>query len=241
MGSQALIGSNTQMSFGLADEAAEETADRTKWPKTDLLNAKCVSCGDAHTLAIIENGNDSEIGGEVYSWGCGGSARTGLFNVITFVDNKGKNRMSVEADKEDMFEANLIERLEFDEDDRRSVLSAASSRSVGNSQLLYVPLEARQVACGGQHSLALQVRIEASRFYHLSQHVCLQAVTRELTKARASTTRSLEWVACFPGATTNMVSWGEKLTPTQVKPVMGDTRMRCIRVCNFPTTRTGSH
>lgn len=55
--------------------------DERKMPKrkvmlADLGPVHAVSCGDAHTMAIVDVQEDGE--GVVYSWGCGGSGRTGF-------------------------------------------------------------------------------------------------------------------------------------------------------------------
>ena len=138
------MGSSTQIGFGLGEEEVQEDENRSNWPVVDLYNSMSVACGDAHTLAIVSNGG--EIGGEVYSWGSGSSARTGLFTI----GKTQEGERLIEPDVTDQFLANLIEIPE--ELGPTEDTSDTSSRG----EIEFRPLEAIQVAAGGQHSLALQ-------------------------------------------------------------------------------------
>jgi alpha-tubulin suppressor-like RCC1 family protein len=146
-----LMGSQAQIGFGLEESGVQEGPDKSNWPTVDLHNATSVSCGDSHTLAITQSLSDSGIGGEVYSWGCGSSARTGLYKLSHYTDTKGKLRRAVDPDTQDQFEANLMETLLIDDEDNACEVSRS-----GLPDIAYQPMEAIQVAAGGQHSLALQ-------------------------------------------------------------------------------------
>jgi len=144
--SESGMGSSTQIGFGLGEDDVQEDENRSNWPVVDLYNAISVACGDAHTLSIVNNGGD--FGGEVYAWGSGSSARTGLFTITKSMSGE----RVIEPDVTDQFLANLIEIP--DEVGPAEDASDASSRVDGDIE--FRPLEAMQVAAGGQHSLALQ-------------------------------------------------------------------------------------
>jgi alpha-tubulin suppressor-like RCC1 family protein len=121
--------------IGMESEVTNNT-DSQYWPVVDLYNVTQIACGDSHTMAIVSSLRDGP--GEVYSWGNGSSGRTGL----TDIDNS--------PDTRDQFEACLIESQETVQDEESVTASRAATERVE-----YQPLEARRIAAGGQHSLAL--------------------------------------------------------------------------------------